>query len=533
MEPEDEFLAGRIGQVVGSRWKLLNLLGSGGMAAVYAAEDSRGQRAAVKILHPGTNVRREVRERFVREIKAAELIHHPGAVAVFDKGESEACTFLVMELLVGETLSERVARHGRLPPGEVLTYLDQVLDVLIAAHAHGIVHRDLKPANLFVTSDGAIKVLDFGLARLLADSGPGAFRTRSGAALGTLPYMAPEQALGRRDAVDARSDLFALGATAFRVLTGKKIHDAPSEAELLMAMASQPAPSLQSVAADLPKGLSMVVDRSLAFAKEARYPDAATMQADVRAVAAGSDPAYAQARLRVDDGETRSDRASPVRVVPLASETPAAPRSEVSASPSSPISAQPKSPLLTPSRRRSNSAVVTLGLVGLLVAATVVIGLLRSGEPTRVLPGSDPSPSVARALPTSTSTMPTESLRSASSQLDPPVANTTPTLANLPPSVRPSAAPPALASAAAEAPQLDTSMPAAAAPNTSPSTSALAAESASANLLPPDDPAPKATQPTPAPSSTLTEPAPEATTTSPAAETRPRGGRRGHSRHVR
>jgi len=324
VEPEDEFLTGRIGQVVGSRWKLLHLLGSGGMAAVYAAQDARGQRAAVKILHPGTNVRREVRERFLREARAAELIRHPGAVTVFDKGESETCTFLVMELLIGETLSDRVARHGRLPSGEVLSYLDQVLDVLIVAHAHEIVHRDLKSANLFITRDGSIKVLDFGLARLLADSGPGAFRTRSGAALGTLPYMAPEQALGRRDAVDARADLFALGATAFRILTGTKIHQAPSEAELLMAMASQPAPSLQSVAPDLPKALCMVVDRSLAFAKEARYPDAATMQADVRAVAAGANPAYAVKRLQVTEGETRADRAVPVGAVPVRSETPAA-----------------------------------------------------------------------------------------------------------------------------------------------------------------------------------------------------------------
>ncbi|MGC4066025.1 MAG: protein kinase [Polyangiaceae bacterium] len=107
-------------------------------------------------------------------------------------------------------------------------------------------HRDLKPENLFLTREGRIKVLDFGLARLLED-GPTSFRTRTGAALGTLPYMAPEQALGRRNEVDARTDLFALGATAFRLLAGRKIHEAPSEAELLMRMASEPAPPVDSV----------------------------------------------------------------------------------------------------------------------------------------------------------------------------------------------------------------------------------------------------------------------------------------------
>ncbi len=281
------------------------------MAAVYAADDPTGARAAVKLLHPEMGLRRETRERFIREAAAATSVGHPGAVTVLEQGQHGDTIYLVMELLLGESLGERARRHGRLPVAEVLSILDQVLDVLAAAHAKGIIHRDLKPENLFLTADGRIKVLDFGLARCLAASSK-EFLTRTGMALGTLPYMAPEQALGRRDDVDARADLFSLGATAFRVLSGRRVHDAPSEAELLMAMASQPAPSLATVAPDVPADLCLIVDRSLAFAKEARYPDALTMQCDVRAVAAGQRPGFAVERLTLDDGATRADRKAPV-----------------------------------------------------------------------------------------------------------------------------------------------------------------------------------------------------------------------------
>jgi eukaryotic-like serine/threonine-protein kinase len=283
------------------------------MAAVYAARDPSGGAAAVKILHPEMGLRQDVRERFLREGYVANKVDHPGAVRVLEHGSSEDGTvFLAMELLVGEPLSAYVHRHGGLPVPRLLDFLDQILDVLARAHAHGIVHRDLKPDNLFVTSEGRIKILDFGLARLL-DNVPGDFRTKTGLALGTLPYMAPEQALGRRAEIDGRTDLFAVGASAFRILAGRKVHEAPSEAELLMAMASKPAPPLSSLAPNVPAEVCAIIDLSLAFSREARYPDALTMQGDVRAVREGRPPPHVQQTLSRRDEATRVDRTAPIK----------------------------------------------------------------------------------------------------------------------------------------------------------------------------------------------------------------------------
>jgi serine/threonine-protein kinase len=247
----------------------------------------------------------------------SERIGHAGVVQTFPAGEGAEDAYLVMEMLEGETLRARVKRHGRLPLEEVLDYADQVLDALVAAHDKGIVHRDLKPDNLFVTTGGRIKILDFGLARLL-DGVPGEHRTRTGVALGTLAYMAPEQALGRRAEIDGRVDVFALGATMFRILSGRRVHEAESEAELLMAMASRPAPPLSTLAPGTPLSVCSVVDLSLAFSRDARYPDARTMLADIRALRAGGPPPYATARLSSRDEATRADGPAPsVRTQPL------------------------------------------------------------------------------------------------------------------------------------------------------------------------------------------------------------------------
>jgi serine/threonine protein kinase len=307
----EEFIGQRIGQTVGERWVLKSVLGVGGMAAVYAAADSAGSEAAVKILHPEIGMRKELRDRFMREGTVANRIQHAGAVKVLEHGAvDDACVFLVMERLLGESLGERVSRAGTLPLPDLLDVLDQTLDVLAVAHAAGIIHRDLKPDNLFITDSGAVKVLDFGLARLL-ESAPGDVRTRTGIAMGTLPYMAPEQALGQRSEIDARVDIFALGATAFRILSKRRIHEADSEAGMLIAMASKPAPALRSVAQHVPENVAAIVDVALAFNRDARYPDARTMQADVRAVQRAEEPPFASARLRILDDVTRQEMPVP------------------------------------------------------------------------------------------------------------------------------------------------------------------------------------------------------------------------------
>src|SRR6186713_1038459 len=289
------------------------------MATVYAGRSGSGAVAAIKILHPEMGLRRDVRERFLREGYVANHIGHPGVVQALEHGETGDEVFLAMELLGGETLRARVKRHGQLPVGEVLDYADQILDVLALAHDKGVVHRDLKPDNLFVTSEGRIKILDFGLARVL-DGVPSEHRTRTGVALGTLSYMAPEQALGRRAEIDGRVDIFALGATMFRVLTGKRVHEAESEAELLMAMASKPAPPLAAALPGIAPAVAGVVDLALAFSRDARYPDARTMQGDVRALRQGQPGPYASARLSSREEATRAEpaKATSQRTQPLA-----------------------------------------------------------------------------------------------------------------------------------------------------------------------------------------------------------------------
>ena len=307
----EDYIQQRIGKTLGERWRLESVLGVGGMAAVYAARDAGGQEVAVKVLHPEIGMRPEIRDRFMREGYVANKIQHPGVVRVLEHGAvDEWSVFLVMERLVGESLADRVTRHGTLPAEELLDVLDQVLDVLAVAHSSGIVHRDLKPDNLFVLTDGRIKVLDFGLARVV-DGTPDDVRTRTGMAMGTLPYMAPEQALGKRSEIDGRVDLFALGATAFRILARRRIHESDSEAGLLVAMATSPAPLLRSVAPHVAEPLATIVDLALAFNRDARYPDARSMQADVRAVRAGQRPEFALRCRQSRDEPTRVGMTAP------------------------------------------------------------------------------------------------------------------------------------------------------------------------------------------------------------------------------
>jgi eukaryotic-like serine/threonine-protein kinase len=299
----------RVGTLLRSKWRLDDLLGVGGMAAVYAATHKLGQRAAIKILHPQIAVSKELRARFEQEALAVSKLGHPGTVQVFDVDETDdGAPFMVMELLDGESLGQRAYRLGTIPEEDLLHWIDDVLDVMQKAHDLGIVHRDIKPDNLFITKAGPVKVLDFGIARM-RERGGGGVKTRTGAMLGTTPYMAPEQIHAKP--VDGRVDLFAIGATMFRVLAKRRIHQADTDAELLMKMGSTPAPKIASVAEHVSARVALVIDRALAFNRDRRYPDAATMQADVRQVLAGEDPSFATQAALVTEEPTAPEREAP------------------------------------------------------------------------------------------------------------------------------------------------------------------------------------------------------------------------------
>src|SRR5450755_230038 len=283
LEAATERARARIGTVLKQKWRLDKLIGVGGMAAVYAATHRNKKRAAIKMLHPELSSDAAIRERFLREGYVANSVGQKGAVAVDDDDVSEdGLAFLVMELLDGETIEQRWERKGRLlSPHEALSVMDQLLDTLAAAHTRGIVHRDLKPENMFLTRDGAVKVLDFGIARVRELSSP-LTTTQAGAAMGTPAFMAPEQARGRWEDVDGRSDLWAVGATVYTLLTGEFVHQGETVNETLAMAVTRPARSLAELRGDLHPALIRFVDKALSYDKTARFADAAAMQHALR-----------------------------------------------------------------------------------------------------------------------------------------------------------------------------------------------------------------------------------------------------------
>jgi len=272
----------RVGTVLKKKWHLDQLLGVGGMAAVYAATHRNKKRVAIKMLHAELSQDEAIRKRFLREGYIANSVAQRGAVAVdYDDVTEEGLAFLVMELLDGETIEHRWRRKDRaLSPHEALSLVDQLLDTLAAAHGRGIVHRDLKPENMFLTRDGTVKVLDFGIARVRELSTPQT--TLAGSAIGTPAFMAPEQARGRWQDVDGRTDLWAVGATLYTLITGKFVHAGENAHETLALAATRPARSIAEQRADLHPSLVAFVDKALSYDMSARFADAASMQQALR-----------------------------------------------------------------------------------------------------------------------------------------------------------------------------------------------------------------------------------------------------------
>ena len=275
--PAEAEPASRVGTTIRGKWRVDALIGTGGMASVYAATHRNGQRAALKILHAALSNESSIRDRFLREGYVANSVNHVGCVAVLDDDSTEEdAPFLIMELLEGETLSRRWKKLSkRMSVGEALRIADPVLDCLHACHAAGVIHRDLKPPNIFITEDGRVKVLDFGVAQLRDAT---AEKTRTGTALGTPYYMSPEQAMGLVDQLDGRADLFSVGAILHALITGQRIHNARTENEALILAATTPVPSVARIAPDLPVEVIKLIDKALAWDRRNRYENARDMQ---------------------------------------------------------------------------------------------------------------------------------------------------------------------------------------------------------------------------------------------------------------
>jgi serine/threonine-protein kinase len=269
----------RSGEVLGGRYALVRRIGTGGMGAVYEAiQSDLGRRVAVKVLHSHLSLEPTLLERFRREALAAAALGHPNIVSVSDlQSPAEGPPFLVMELLTGPSLKQAIVHGGRLEPHRVAYIAAQVLSALGAAHAERVVHRDVKPDNIILIDTTAmrdfVKVLDFGVAKLQRENVEGL--TVAGAILGTLSYMAPEQARGEE--LDGRADVYSVGACMYHALAGKKPFERKSKAELYAAVILEPPPSLEFERPDVDPKLIAIIEHALQKKPADRFKTAEEM----------------------------------------------------------------------------------------------------------------------------------------------------------------------------------------------------------------------------------------------------------------
>ena len=272
-----------LGTVLGGRYRLVELLGQGGMATIYRAHDSQLDRdVAVKLLRPEYGRDPDFGSRFRQEAKNAASLNHPNIVSVFDYGQDDAGPFIVMEVVEGEDLASIIRRSGALPPRQAARIAAETARALHAAHARGIVHRDVKPGNVLIGRDGGVKVTDFGIARAVAE----AQMTLPGVTLGSVHYFSPEQARGEQ--ATASSDIFSLGIVLFELLTGHRPWEGDSAAAVAMARLAGPVPDPATKRAGIPPELAAITRKALAIEPDDRWGSASSFAAALEAFLSGA-----------------------------------------------------------------------------------------------------------------------------------------------------------------------------------------------------------------------------------------------------
>ncbi|WP_437588958.1 serine/threonine-protein kinase [Sorangium sp. So ce1000] len=276
-----------LGHVIGDKYAVTAIIGEGGMGAVYEAEHLQiGRLVAVKVMHPRETHKREAIARLEHEARVAGRIGHPNICEVYDMGRlPDGSPYLVMERLHGETLAQRIERCGVVPPNELVDILLQVLSALVTAHDRGIIHRDLKPENIFLSERAGMlpvaKLLDFGISQASGLDGAMTDLTRTGMVMGTPYYMAPEQARGDVE-LDRRLDLWAAGVILYEALTGQRPFVARNYNALLVQILTLWHRPVTELDPTIPPGLSRLVDRALAKARDERFQSAREFQEGLR-----------------------------------------------------------------------------------------------------------------------------------------------------------------------------------------------------------------------------------------------------------
>jgi eukaryotic-like serine/threonine-protein kinase len=307
-----------LGTVIGGRYRLDAEIGRGGMSTVYRAFDTVLERpVAIKVMHREIAADSDQLERFRREARSVAQLSHPHVVTVIDAGEASSpggdahdagppgSPYIVFEYVDGETLKDVIRREGRLEIPQAIAYAIEIARALGAAHEHHIVHRDVKPHNVLISEEGAAKITDFGIARTLTEEG----LTMAGRVLGTTDYVSPEQALGHP--VTGQSDVYSLGVVLFEMLTGQVPFHGDSPVAVAMKHVREDIPDVQQLRPELSAATAAVIDRAVSKDLARRYPDAASMAADLEDVLAVETARAGQATgevtsvLRTLPGSTR------------------------------------------------------------------------------------------------------------------------------------------------------------------------------------------------------------------------------------
>lgn len=304
-------------RLVGNRYELGELIGYGGMAEVHRGRDVRlGREVAIKILRADLARDPSFLNRFRREAQSAAGLNHPAIVAVYDTGEDEGpggapVPFIVMEYVEGRTLRDIIKSEGPLPPRRATEIAAEVAGALDFSHRNGLIHRDVKPANVMITGTGAVKVMDFGIARALSDNA--ATVTQTAAVIGTAQYLSPEQARG--ESVDARSDVYSSGCLLYELLTGQPPFQGDSPVAVAYQHVRENAPPPSSINAQVPRALDSIVMKALAKNPLNRYQSAAEMREDLQRVLADR-PVQAEAVLTDDERTQYIARSNAVPALP-------------------------------------------------------------------------------------------------------------------------------------------------------------------------------------------------------------------------